>query len=198
MPLPGKLFDFIPSPNFKARRRPVWAPQVTSDPASRAAYIDAIVVHHTGSLSLDGTIDWFKRRESEVSAHYVVGRDGRIVQMVQDENAAWHAGRSAMFPNAKPPRETDVNQFSLGIELVGTNDSGFTDRQLAALYELLARLVQRYHVVSERVVGHCHIAPGRKIDPDGYDHQFPWAKTREICQAAYNPIRVVAVDPPTP
>ena len=90
-----------------------------------------------------------------------------------------------MYPNEKPPREPNVNDFSIGIELVGTADSGFTDRQLASLYELLARLVQQYRIPSNRVVGHLHISPGRKIDPDGYDGQFPWAKARAVCEAAY-------------
>lgn len=147
----------------------------------------AIVLHYTGSLSIEGTVDWFTRKESAVSAHYVVGRDGRIVQMVQESEAAWHAGRSAMYPNEKPPRETNVNEFSIGIELVGTADSGFVDRQLASLYELLARLVVKYHIPPERVVGHCHIAPGRKIDPDGYNRQFNWAKAREVCRCAWAP-----------
>ena len=164
--------EFIPSPNRRGpRRRP----------------ITAIVIHHTGSMSIEGTITWFRNPESQVSAHYVIGRDGRLVQMVQDTDIAWHAGRSAMFPHEKPPRETNVNEFSLGIELVGTNDSGFTDRQLATLYELLAFLILKYRVPPERVVGHQHIAPGRKIDPDGYDGQFPWRKTREVCQTAFRP-----------
>lgn len=168
--------EFIASPHYKPRRK---------------GQITAIVIHYTASMSLEGTISWFRHRDSEVSAHYVIGRDGRIVQMVDDAMAAWHAGRSAMYPNEKPPRETNVNEFSLGIELVGDADSGFTDRQLASLYELLARLVSHYKIPADRVVGHCHVSPGRKIDPDGYDHQFPWAKAREVCRAAYTPGPVV-------
>lgn len=174
--------EFIASPNFKARRRPSWAPA-----GARSPYVDAIVIHHTGSLSIEGTIDWFKRRASEVSAHYVIGRDGRVVQMVDEAMSAWHAGRSAMFPRETPPRQTGVNDFSIGIELVGTNDSGFTDRQLASLYEMLARLVVKYKIPPERVVGHAHVAPGRKIDPDGYAQQFNWAKARDVCQCALVP-----------
>lgn len=166
-----QTIDFIPSPNRRT---------------TRAKKISAVVVHYTDSMGIEGTISWFKKPEAAVSAHYVVGRDGRIVQMVKEEHVAWHAGRSAMFPNEKPPRESNVNEFSIGIELVGTADSGFTDRQLASLYELLARLVQKYRIPASRVVGHAHIAPGRKIDPDGYDHQFPWAKALAVCEAAYS------------
>jgi N-acetylmuramoyl-L-alanine amidase len=160
--------EFIPSPNHGPRRKPV----------------SAIVLHYTGSLGIEGPLDWFQRRDSGVSAHYLVGRDGRTVQLVEEQEAAWHAGRSAMDPRRKPPGEPNVNDFSLGIELVGTADSGFTDRQLAALYALLERLVATYGILPERVVGHAHIAPGRKQDPDGYDRQFPWGKTREVCRVA--------------
>jgi AmpD protein len=81
--------------------------------------------------------------------------------------------------------EANVNPFSLGIELVGTQDSGFTDKQLASLYQLLEHLVVRYKVQPDRVVGHCHVSPGRKIDPDGTDRQFNWTKTWQVCHAAY-------------
>lgn len=175
-------YDFIASPNRRA---------------SRSKAISAIVLHYTGSMNIEGTIAWFKSPASAVSAHYVIGRDGRVVQMVDDAHVAWHAGRSAMFPKEKPPREPNVNDFSLGIELVGDADSGFTDRQLASLYELLARLVQKYRVPPTRVVGHAAIAPGRKIDPDGYElarggSQFPWAKALAVCAAAYTPASTIA------
>lgn len=167
-------YEFIQSPNCK--RQP-------------GRKITALVIHYTGSLSIYGTIDWFKRTESKVSAHYVVGTDGRVVQMVAEEDVAWHAGRSAMRPWETPPGEPNVNAFSIGIELVGTPDSGFTDRQLASLYTLIEILVGKYRIPPERVVGHAHIAPGRKIDPDGYNQQFPWAKTREVAQIAFNATR---------
>lgn len=147
--------------------------------------ITAVVLHYTSSMSLEGTVAWFLDKRSAVSAHYVIGREGRVVQMVRDEDVAWHAGRSAMFPHEKPPREPGVNAFSLGIELVGTADSGFTDRQLASLYSLLELLVAKYAIPPERVVGHAQVAPGRKIDPDGYTRQFNWAKARHVAQVAF-------------
>lgn len=166
--------EFVASPNYRTGRR---------------KKISAIVVHFTGSQSMEGCLTWFQNRASVASAHYVVGRDGRVVQMVREEDTALHAGRSAMYPRENPPRERNVNDFSLGIELVGTMDSGFTDRQLASFYEVLAQLVVKYQIPPERVVGHCHVAPGRKSDPDGVDHQFPWAKCREVAQAAYSSAR---------
>lgn len=169
--------EFLQSPNSRHPSKP------------RA--ITAIVIHYTGSLNIEGTIAWFKDRVSKVSAHYVVGLDGRVVQMVKDEDVAWHAGASAMrpdLPKDNPRREERVNEFSIGIELVGTHDSGFTDLQLASLYALLEVLITHYRIPPERVVGHSTIAPGRKIDPEGYRGQFNWAKTRQVAQIAYNTV----------
>lgn len=165
----------IPSPWHSARTKP----------------ITAVVIHYTGSMNIEGTISWFKMTDppSKVSAHYVIGRDGRVVQMVPDDRVAWHAGRSAMRPHlavSDPRQEPNVNSFSLGIELVGTHDSGFEPLQLASLYTLLEQIVRRYKIPPERVVGHADIAPGRKIDPDGYHKQFPWEACRRVVAAAYN------------
>lgn len=162
--MPKPEYAFIPSPNFTKKPRT----------------ITAVVIHYTASMNIEGTIDWFKRRESGVSAHYVIGRDGRVVQMVRDEDVAWHAGRSML--DGQP----NVNAFSIGIELVGTADSGFTDVQMASLYTLLEVLVTKYRIQPERVVGHSKVAPGRKIDPDGYNHQFNWSRTFEVCQISYS------------
>lgn len=175
--------EFIASPNFRAgRKKP----------------ITALVLHYTGSMTAESAISWFRQKVAAVSAHYVVGRDGRIVQMVREEDVAWHAGHSAMAPKATPPGEPNVNDFSVGIEMVGTMDSGFTDRQLASVYELVAQLVARYKIPPERVVGHLHIAPGRKIDPDGVDHQFPWAKCLKIAHDAYAAATKPAIPQPLP
>jgi N-acetyl-anhydromuramyl-L-alanine amidase AmpD len=149
------------------------------------------VTIHTAEGSYAGTISWFQNCSAQVSAHYVVGREGQVLQMVHDQDVAWHAGRSAMrpeLPDGDPKKEPNVNAFSIGIELVGTHDSGFTDKQLATLYSLLEVLVTRYRITPERVVGHCQIAPGRKTDPDGYNHQFNWAKARSVSQVAYSAV----------
>lgn len=154
--------DFVASPNRRKRSAP----------------ITAIVIHYTGANTLESTLEWFQRPESQVSAHYVIGRDGRVVQMVRDDDVAWHAGRSVLAGQA------NVNRFSLGIELVGTADSGFPDAQMAALFALVAALVRKYRIPPARIVGHRDIAPGRKIDPDGYRGQFDWTTTRQVAQAA--------------
>jgi N-acetylmuramoyl-L-alanine amidase len=136
-------------------------------------------------LDLESYLDWTSRPDSRTSSHYVIGRDGRIVQMVPDEMVAWHAGRSAMRPNDVPPGEVDVNQFSLAITLIGTADSGFTDRQMAATYTLVEALVAKYQIPPTRVVGHEHIAPGRQQDPSGYINQFNWRKMYSVAEASF-------------
>lgn len=164
-------YEFLPSPNFGPRKKP----------------ISAIVVHYTGSMYFETALAWMLKADTHYSAHYLVGRDGRIVQLVHDSNVAYHAGRSSMRPSAKdgdPTKEPHVDEFSLGIELVATPDSGYTDRQLASLYDLIERLVSTYNIAGDRVVGHCHVAPGRRIDPDGYDRQFPWQKCRQVAEYA--------------
>jgi N-acetylmuramoyl-L-alanine amidase len=153
------VLKWIPSPNWRAPRR-------------LPREISAIVLHYTASMSLAGTVSWFKNPGSKVSAHYVIDRDGSIVQMVADSQIAYHAGESSL------QGRSNVNEFSLGIELVGTADSGFTVQQIKALYDLLAYLCVKYLVPVDRIVGHKHVAPKRKIDPDGYEHQFDWMQCR--------------------
>lgn len=165
--------DWAISPHCRERRQP----------------ITAIVLHYTATLSMASTLDWFSRVESQVSAHYVIGRDGRLVQCVGDDDVAWHAGVSAMqrdLPKGDPRRENGVNRFSIGIELVGTDRSGFTGEQLQVCEALVSRLAVRYHVPLERIVGHADICVprGRKIDPDGIARQFPWTRLRLAVAAA--------------
>ena len=176
--MPKPTMTFQQSPNYK------------KGPAGGRA-ITAVVIHYTGSIHMEGTIAWFLNRAAKVSAHYVIGQDGRVVQMVRDEDIAWHAGASAMrpdLPDGHPQQEKNVNAFSIGIELVGTADSGFTDQQLASLYSLLEILVTKYRIPPERVVGHSAVAPGRKIDPEGFAGQFNWPKARQVAQMAYSTV----------
>jgi N-acetylmuramoyl-L-alanine amidase len=78
----------------------------------RGVAINAIILHFTASATLTGTVKWFQNERARVSAHYVVGRDGTVVQMVHEHEKAWHAGRSKLEGD---PR---VNSMSLGIEIV--------------------------------------------------------------------------------
>ena len=92
-----------------------------------------------------------------VSAHFLIRRDGEILQFVSCDQRAWHAGVSCW------QGRTRCNDFSIGIELEGCDERSFSDAQYRCLGSLLEALRQRYPI--EAVVGHADIAPGRKTDP---------------------------------
>ena len=100
-----------------------------------------------------------------VSAHFLVARDGRVTQYVSCLERAWHAGVSAWRGKSR------CNDYSIGIELEGSDTQAFSDRQYAVLGALVDALRVRYPV--RDVVGHAHIAPGRKTDPGPY---FDWRR----------------------
>ena len=101
----------------------------------------------------------------EVSAHVLIKRDGSITQFVPFNKRAWHAGESCYQGNER------CNDFSIGIELEGTDTDPFEDKQYEALAELVNCLCQHYpSITTQRIAGHSDIAPGRKTDPgSGFD-----------------------------
>ena len=102
-----------------------------------------------------------------VSAHLVIDRAGSIVQFVPFHERAWHAGRSS-FQGVE-----DCNDFSIGIELEGTDDIPYSQGQYRSLAQVCAAVMRRYPLITrERIVGHSDIAPGRKTDPGP---AFDWA-----------------------
>ena len=105
-----------------------------------------------------------------VSAHFLIERDGAITQFVSCNERAWHAGQSCFSG-----RE-NCNDFSLGIELEGTDELPFSDAQYAALVGLTAELQRVYPALTlERICGHSDIAPTRKTDPGP---AFDWSRLR--------------------
>lgn len=100
-----------------------------------------------------------------VSAHFLIRRDGDLIQYVSCARRAWHAGESAW--NGR----TRCNDFSIGIELEGCDEQAFTDAQYLRLGSLLGALRERYPIAD--VVGHSDIAPGRKTDPGP---RFDWSR----------------------
>ena len=124
-----------------------------------------VVIHHTAQDSLGQTIRTFHSEKAGVSAHYVVGRTGKVVQMVNDYYRAYHAG------TGKWGNDTDLNSSSIGIELDnnGTTDP-WTDAQINALVELLSYLKTKYNIPQANFIGHMDLAPSRKNDPS----RFPW------------------------
>lgn len=131
------------------------------------AVVDTVVVHHTANDSLEGTTKWFFTPDSKVSAHYTIGKDGSIVQHVSTFLRAWHAGVSIDSQG-----RANVNDFSIGIELVNVGDGNhpYPQPQLDALRFLVGSLRHRFPL--RYVTSHKFIAqpPGRKPDPIN----FPW------------------------
>ena len=96
----------------------------------------------------------------QVSAHLLIDRAGEVTQFVPFDKRAWHAGKSSW------KGRDDCNNFSIGIELEGSDDIAFTDNQYAQLLAVIASLKQVYSAITNsRIVGHSDIAPGRKTDP---------------------------------
>ena len=109
-------------------------------------------------------------RDLKVSAHFLIERDGAVTQFVSCNERAWHAGVS-LFDG-----RDNCNDFSLGIELEGTDDLPFTEPQYAALIALVEQLRLAFPAITvERICGHSDIAPGRKTDPGP---AFDWARLR--------------------
>ena len=161
----------ITSPNFDAR------PQ---DEAIRLIVIhnislppgvfdgDAVIALFTNRLDWDIHPYYQGIRGIKVSAHFFIRRDGLLIQFVPCGLRAWHAGISSWRG-----REC-CNDFSIGIELEGTDEQPFTDVQYATLVPLVASLKRVYPI--EDVTGHSDIAPGRKTDPGPY---FDWSRLHD-------------------
>ena len=126
-----------------------------------------IVLHYTVEDTLEGSRDILSdaERKHPVSSHYLLDRDGRLLQLVPDHLAAWHAGAGRWGSL------DDLNQASIGIEIVNTGSEPFPDVQIDALIALLRDLTQRHGISPQQVIGHADLAPGRKIDPGRW---FPW------------------------
>jgi N-acetyl-anhydromuramoyl-L-alanine amidase len=106
--------------------------------------------------------------ELKVSAHLFIERDGKVTQFVPFDARAWHAGNSSFEGVA------NCNDYSIGVELEGADDIAYSDAQYAALEKVSRQLLQTYpKLTPERIIGHEHIAPGRKTDPGA---AFDWSR----------------------
>jgi N-acetylmuramoyl-L-alanine amidase len=149
--------SLVPSPNEGDRRE--------------GARADMLVLHYTGMAKAEEALARLCSRESEVSAHYLIFEDGKVVQLVPEARRAWHAGVSAWAG------DTDINSRSIGIEIANPgHDFGYPDfpeQQIAAVIALCRDILARHAVSADRVVAHSDIAPRRKQDPG---EKFPWGR----------------------
>jgi len=126
-----------------------------------------VVIHHTSDNTLQDAMNTLVSPKFQVSSHYLIGRDGTLVQLVEENARAWHAGKSWWGGLM------DVNSISLGIELDNNGEEPFTDAQISTLLALLTDIRERYHIAQANFIGHSDVAPGRKDDPS---IRFPWKK----------------------
>ena len=126
-----------------------------------------VIIHHTAQNSCDQTVRTFQLQRTQVSAHYVICRNGTIFQMLNDYLRAWHAGNGSWGSN------NDVNSSSIGIELDNNGFEPFPNAQIDALLSLLKYLKTTYNIPTANFIGHSDIAPTRKNDPSV---PFPWQR----------------------
>ena len=128
---------------------------------------DMVVLHYTAMQTADGALRALSDPDREVSAHYLIGRNGTVWHLVDEAKRAWHAGAGQWGCTS------DVNSKSIGIELDNDGVQPFSAPLMDALEELLAGILERWAIPVERVIGHSDMAPGRKIDPGA---RFDWQR----------------------
>ncbi len=167
-----------------------YLPSPNHDERPPGTQIELLVIHNIslppGEFGGSAIIELFTNRldpaahpyyatiaDRRVSAHFLIRRDGETIQFVPCGNRAWHAGASEWRGRGR------CNDFSIGIELEGSDETRFEDAQYEALAELILALRARYPVAD--MVGHSDIAPGRKTDPGPH---FDWARCRKMLGTA--------------
>ncbi len=130
-----------------------------------------VIIHHTAQNSCEQTLKTFTLTRTQVSAHYVICKDGTVHHMLNDYLRAWHAGSSKWGSN------TDINSASIGIEIDNNGFEPFSELQLKSLENVLTVLKKNYTIPAANFIGHGDIAPTRKNDPS---IQFPWKRFADI------------------
>jgi len=154
-PLPPRIgapSQWIPSPNFDARRP------------------NLVIIHHTSDDTMAQALRTLTTPERKVSAHYLIDRKGTVLQLVDESARAWHAGKSWWGG------DSDINSASIGIELDNNGSEPFADAQIDALLGVLADIRQRNNIPAANFIGHADVAPTRKDDPSPL---FPWKRLAE-------------------
>ncbi|CAO6127802.1 ampD N-acetyl-anhydromuramyl-L-alanine amidase [Candidatus Pelagibacterales bacterium] len=133
--------------------------------------IHSVIIHYTGMRSLQSAVERLLSKKYEVSSHYLISRNGKIIQLVKDNNIAWHAGISNWF------KFKNLNNNSIGIELENKGHQygyqAFPSKQIVQLIKILKILKRKFKIKNVNIIGHSDIAPNRKIDPG---EKFPWKK----------------------
>ncbi len=148
--------NVIYSPNFDQKKR-----------SNKS--IKLLVIHYTGMQSERESIMRLCNPKYKVSSHFVINQNGKIYRLVQDDQTAWHAGKSCWG------KYKNLNKNSIGIELVNKGHeydyTNFKKKQLSSLIKICKILIKKYKIKKRNIVGHSDISPLRKIDPG---EKFPW------------------------
>lgn len=141
--------------------------------------IKYVILHYT-ELCFEQAITMLCSQGYKVSAHYVLRKDGKIFQLVQDQYRAWHAGISRW------KEDTSLNDVSIGIEIENNGSEEFSEEQYISLAFLCNKLKSQYQLELGQFLGHSDIAPSRKIDPGMY---FRWDRLyKEVFDIDYKPV----------
>ncbi len=144
------------SPNFNLKKRS----------GSKVKYL---IFHYTGMKSENGAIKRLTNIKSEVSCHYFIKKNGKVIKIVPDLYVAWHAGESSW------KKDVSLNTNSIGIEISNPGHyhgyKNFNQRQIKSIISLSKKLKKKYKIKKENILGHSDIAPLRKKDPG---EKFPW------------------------
>ncbi|MBL3609610.1 N-acetylmuramoyl-L-alanine amidase [Rhodovulum sulfidophilum] len=159
---------------------PLWRPSPNCGARRVGARPDMVVLHFTAMTDAASALDRLCDPAAGVSAHYLIARDGRVFQLVDEAGRAWHAGAGCWGG------VEDVNSRSIGIELDNPGDRPFSAPLMAALEALLPGILARWSIRPERVIGHSDMAPDRKWDPGP---RFDWRRLARQGLAVWPEVR---------
>ena len=169
-----KSVRYIPSPNCDARPDSslpclIVIHNISLPPSEYGG--EGIIALFTNALDPTAHPYYETIKDLKVSSHFLIRRDGELIQFVPCRQRAWHAGTSQWQGRER------CNDFSIGIELEGSDFEPFSEAQYASLAQLTPTLCATYPILD--IVGHSHIAPGRKTDPGSF---FDWARVSRPVQ----------------
>ena len=145
------------------------------DKRPKGTKINSIIIHYTGMKTFHEAYERLCDKNSKVSSHYLIGRDGRIINLVDEKYRAWHAGISEW------KGIDNLNNNSIGIELENPGHEfgyiPFSRKQMSTLVLLCKKIKNKYNIKADWVLGHSDIAPNRKLDPG---EKFNWNIIKKI------------------
>ena len=148
-----------------------WHPSPNTGPRRNGLRPELVVLHFTQMPDAQSALERLCSPDAQVSAHYLIGTDGTLWQMVPETERAWHAGAGSWRG------QDDINSRSIGIELDNDGASPFAAAQMLALERLLPGILARWSIPPAGVIAHSDMAPGRKSDPGP---RFDWRRLARL------------------